>query len=779
MNFVKEYLHDSDKHDLSLNYAYPVVNNDQQMNSVIIRNGKSPREKIDKISLIEDGLYTSSNPFTRNVTKPYLLNNISMLDHETTPKLSGKLIEIAIRSVNIYSKNDQSEPSIEITSVSLLFRKKVICKTNKPFNRKLHKLLLRNSERNNLSIEVYSKDGQSTVLPLPLPKHSVTNNNIEIEFGIADSSGKIHSGTVVCTVSLILHCPSQEETNTTYLHRLSNDPNDPQNALSLHRPRKNISNREIKYFLLEDPALRFDNIEDNIVIKKKEGQIMKPPDVAVIEQPILSLLDLSFRNLLQARRPLRPSSNTHRHHTIGKALLSVTILRGVEIPIREESALVQPLLEVDWGGIIHTTPIADGPAPIWHQTMHFELLRKNEEYNVKLRLYDQHPIWGQQWLGEARIPLEHHRNYQELERWVALSPLCSPKILFGYVQASPGHSHTRIYTLIKLELPGNAKLMEDSTINTLLKNVQRCLLSPYKITDIQSPEEAAKLVMLLPEVPNHYGPLTPRQALNANKVDHYGRAVLLASLLESFGSQTYVLLGSSQTSKYAAFVLSIEENTDTVIWDPETSDHYKLDDSRSPLIKVSHLVNYSGIWENLQKSILAHNLKYDVKSSKDWRPIGIIAPSTSERTVQVLELNVHQEEEEEEDDETLRDSAMQMEQQLRDKFSHWRSSAELTTIYNRHAIAVLRNYISKIEDNNTSRQPDKKDLKQLYRAYYMHGFILNLRQSSLEDLIERLASTKTHNVTGPVEFAIVYHIKRYIGKTNSIWLAVAVLRSRD
>lgn len=167
-----------------------------------------------------------------------------------------------------------------------------------------------------------------------------------------------------------------------------------------------------------------------------------------------------------------------------------------------------------------------------------------------------------------------------------------------------------------------------------------------------------------------------------------------------------------------------------------------------------------------------------MKSSKDWRPIGIIAPSTSERTVQVLELNVHQEEEEE-DDETLRDSSMQMEQQLRDKFSHWRSSAELTTIYNRHAIAVLRNYISKIEDNNTSRQPDKKDLKQLYRAYYMHGFVLNLRQSSLEDLIERLASTKTHNVTGPVEFAIVYHIKRYIGKTNSIWLAVAVLRSRD
>lgn len=167
-------------------------------------------------------------------------------------------------------------------------------------------------------------------------------------------------------------------------------------------------------------------------------------------------------------------------------------------------------------------------------------------------------------------------------------------------------------------------------------------------------------------------------------------------------------------------------------------------------------------------------MKYDIKTSKDWRPFGDIVSSTTERTVQILELNVSQEEEE-----ILRESAMQTEQHLRDKFSYWRSSAELTTIYNRHAIAVLRNYISRIEDNNSSRQPDKKDLKQLYRAYYMHGFILNLRQSTLEDLTERLASTKAQNVTGPVEFAIAYYIKRYVGKTNSIYLAVAVLRSRN
>ncbi|KAK2581781.1 hypothetical protein KPH14_002259 [Odynerus spinipes] len=769
MNFVQERSRsqDHDKQDLGLCYAYPVTNNSQQMNCVIVKSNKSQRQKVNKTALIEDGLYASDNPLTGNVTKPYLLNNISMLDHETVPKFSGKLVEIAIRSVNI------SDQNIQIISVSLLFRKKVICKANKPFNRKLHKLLIRNSECNNLSIQVHSQDGQSSILPLPLPKHSVKNNNIEIEFAIPDTSGKIYSGTVTCTISLSFHGQKQEETSTTYLYRLSNDPNDPQNSLSLYRPRKNTCKGEIKYFSLEDPALRLGSIEHNFVTRKEETQIPKPPDIAVTEQPVLSLLDISFRNLLQPKRPLRPSSSTHRHHTIGKALLSITILRGVEIPIREESALVQPLLEVEWSSIVHTTPIADGPAPIWHQTMHFELPRQSGEHDVKLLLYDQHPVWGQQWLGEARIPLEHHRNYQELERWIALSPLRSPNVLFGYVQASPGRNHTRIYVVMKLELPGNAKSIDDSKIDTLLKNIQRCLASPYKITDLESPEEVVRLVMLLPEVPNHYGPLTPRQALNANKVDHYGRAILLATLLEGFGSKIYILLGASQTSKWTAFVLSKDEDTGTQIWDPEIGEHYSPADSRCPLMKVSYLINHSGVWENLQKSILPHNLKYDIKSSKDWRPVGISVLPTGDRTVQVLDLSVSQENEE-----SLRDSAMQIEQHLRDKFSQWRSSAELTTIYNRHAIAVLRNYISRIEEHS-SRQPEKKDFKQLYRAYYMHGFIVNLRQSSLEDLTESLASTKAHNVTGPVEFAIAYHIKRYVGKTNSIWLAVAVLRSRD
>lgn len=52
--------------------------------------------------------------------------------------------------------------------------------------------------------------------------------------------------------------------------------------------------------------------------------------------------------------------------------------------------------------------------------------------------------------------------------------------------------------------------------------------------------------------------------------------------------------GSSQISKWTAFVLTIEEN-DVVLWDPEIGEHYKLSDSRCSLMKVSRLINHSGV----------------------------------------------------------------------------------------------------------------------------------------------------------------------------------------
>ncbi|KYN36680.1 Coiled-coil and C2 domain-containing protein 2A [Trachymyrmex septentrionalis] len=736
---------DKTEEDFSLCYAYPVIDDNQKTSEVLTTSKRTVRVSDNKNTSVEDGLYVSENPFTDKIVKPYRLDNVKSLDYESQPRFRGKLVEIAVRDVRIHAprEEDRSGTIPEIVSVSLLFKRKLIFTANGPYNRKLYKLFMRNSECHNLSIQVHARHGVSSVLPLPLPQRSVRDHKVEIDFAISGSSGRIYDGTVVCTISLSTDGSSEPEESNAHLYRSSNDPNDPQNSLSLSRPHA-PSSRE-----------------------------SKPPAIVVTEQSAFSLLDVSLKNLFQASRPLRPSSSTRRHHTTGRTFLAVTVLRGVEVPVREESALVTPLLEVEWGNVVHTTAAAEGPAPIWQQTIHFELPRQNGESCVKFRLYDQHPVWGQQWLGEARIPLESHRNYQELERWVALSPLFSPVLSFGYVQASPGRSHTRIYVLMKMEQPGNAKSLEANAIDTLLKGIQRCLATPYKITGVETPDDAARLTMLLPSLPMHYGPVPPRQALNVNKVDHYGRAALLATLLQGFGLQSYVLLGSSQISRWTAFVLSTEKN-DIVLWDPEIGDRYKLSDSRCSLMKVSRLINHSGIWENMQRSILPHNLRYNVTMSKDWRPLVSVATSVSSRSAQTSEPTVIQIPEE---DAQEKESASEMEQYLRDKLSGWRSALGLTTIFNRHAVNVLRSFVSDIPSDMT-RQVDKRDLKQLYRAYHTHGFLLNLRQTTLDELAEQIAATKVHNITGPVEFALVCHVQRYIGKTCSIWLALAILRSR-
>lgn len=557
IDFVKGYVqHSEDKkeQDLSLCYAYPILN-DVSQNNVITSYNENPRNVNKEFSLVEDGLYASNSPFVYNEFQFSQFNTSKVLEYESKRKLCGKLLEIVIREVNI--NTDRSE-SIEITSVSLLFKKKVICKANSPFSRKLHKLLLKNSECNNLSIQVHTKSGQSSVLPLPLPNRNIENSKIEIDFAISDDIGTIHAGTVTCTITLSNYGEAEQESHTTHLYKLTNDPNDPQNSLSLLRPPKSIHKNQVKYFLLEDPALIFQTDSDVPTLKKDQKEHTKSPDIVVTEQPAFSLLDVLFRNLFQAKNPLELSSGTRRHHTIGKITLSVTVLRGIEIPIREESALVQPFVEVEWGNTTHTTPIAEGPAPIWQQTMYFEVPRQNEEQCIKLRLYDQHPVWGQQWLGEARIPLENHRNYQEIERWITLSPLFSPVLLFGYVQASPGQSRTRIYVLIKMENLSAPKSVESSTINTVLKGIQRCLVASYKINGLENPTDAARLAMLLPSLPMHYGPITPRQALNIKKVDHYGRAALLAVLLHGLNVQNYVLLGTYSFDVYIFYKETFE-----------------------------------------------------------------------------------------------------------------------------------------------------------------------------------------------------------------------------
>lgn len=185
------------------------------------------------------------------------------------------------------------------------------------------------------------------------------------------------------------------------------------------------------------------------------------------------------------------------------------------------------------------------------------------------------------------------------------------------------------------------------------------------------------------------------------------------------------------------------------------------------------------IWENSQKSVLPHNLRYNVTIGKDWRPLATTSAG-GDRSVQTLEpsgtasagLQDQAQREEEEE------SAARLEQHLRDGLSGWRAELGLTTVFNRHAVAVLRGFLAAIPHDARRPQFDKRDLKQLYRAYHTHGFLLNLRETAHDRLAELIAATKVHLVTGPVEFALVCRVRRYVGRTRSLWLVLAILRSR-
>jgi N-acetyl-gamma-glutamylphosphate reductase len=166
------------------------------------------------------------------------------------------------------------------------------------------------------------------------------------------------------------------------------------------------------------------------------------------------------------------------------------------------------------------------------------------------------------------------------------------------------------------------------------------------------------------------------------------------------------------------------------------------------------------------------NLKYDPKNTKDWQLLISNTVTSSSRNVQTVDLNVV-----EQDDDAERDVTHEIEENLRDNLTQWRTSLELPTIFNRHADSILRGILNKTEAPMEIHL-DKQELRKLYRAYYTHGFIINVRYTDLEDLSSFLLSMKIHAMTGPIEFALVCQVKKLVGKIRSVWLAVVILRNR-
>ncbi|XP_043464124.1 uncharacterized protein LOC122499715 [Leptopilina heterotoma] len=365
-------------------------------------------------------------------------------------------------------------------------------------------------------------------------------------------------------------------------------------------------------------------------------------------------------------------------------------------------------------------------------------------------------------------PLQTHTNTTTCLYSMFLTPR---NLLFPLgLQASPGHSSTRISMLMKMENMNVDDDVDLRSIDKLSTKIQSCLAVPHKISEINSSKEAAQLTMLLSPLSVHRGLVTPRQSLNLGKVDYYGRAALLTSLLQGLGEKAYVLLGSSQIRKWAAFTLTLNEDTnETTIWDPESGSSFEVGESGNLLMKCFRLINHENIWENTQTTISPVDLKYNHKINKDWRPANFNI-HFEDRPIQILELQKTHEIE-------FLEKQTQIEQQLKENLCHIRKEIGVPTIFNRHASTILQDFLVKINADSYVKF-DKNELKPLYRAYYTHGYILKLRNINLKDICKLLRATKIHLSPGSVEYGLKCHLQYHLGNIYSIWLALVILKKR-
>ncbi|XP_051170573.1 uncharacterized protein LOC127287605 [Leptopilina boulardi] len=752
-------------HNFDLHCIRPTIKDvNNESVSKIAKRYKHPKDNYNN-DLKSDGFYVNVKHLTANNILGYFQDQEIKLNILKKFKTFNKLVEITFHDVQLEKTQVQTDCNLKITTISILLENKVICKTKYPFNRKVHKLLFQNKSLNynDLLIQVNAHGGIYSRLPLYVPKVDEKNMKIEVQFGINDDFGNLFSGTIFYSVSSSNQEQYSEVEQTSYVYPVLNDPNDPSHNIFYFRPIQQIK-KNIGYFLLEHFSLKLRETfrKENI----HERNQSKSSQISVSESN-MSLLGL--RNFIQGKKPLELQEMS-RSYINKKPVLSITILRGVEIPVREESATVEPLVEIQWGDTFRLTSPADGPAPVWHEILSFPVLKICDQKYIDIRLFDQHPIWGLQWLGECKIPIECYGEYEEFERWVDLSPLQSPYLTFGYVQASPGQSSTRISMLMKMENMNVDDEVDLRSIDKLCKKIQSCLAVPHKISEINNAKEASQLTMLLSSLSVHRGLVTPRQSLNLGKVDYYGRAALLTSLLQGLGQKAYVLLGSSQIRKWSAFTLTLNEDTnETIIWDPESGSCSELGESGNLLIKCFRLINHENIWENTQTTISPVDLNCNPKLNKDWRPLTFNI-HFEDRPIQILELHTTHETQ-------FSELQNQIEQQIKEKLCQLRKKLGVPTVFNRHASTILQEFLLKINSDSYVKF-DKTELKPLYRAYYTHGIILKLRNMNTEDICKSLLSTKIHLSSGSVEYGLKCHLQYHLGNIYTIWLALVILKKR-
>ncbi|KAK4315922.1 hypothetical protein Pmani_012883 [Petrolisthes manimaculis] len=257
------------------------------------------------------------------------------------------------------------------------------------------------------------------------------------------------------------------------------------------------------------------------------------------------------------------------------------------------------------------------------------------------------------------------------------------------------------------------------------------------------------------------------------------RAVLLTNFFLHLDKTAYLLLGSGVAEGGSCCVVTKDSRTgEWQVWNPPTARCYSPHHPHPPLTAIHMLIDQDNIYANVQKYDDPPRVNLDVGSG-GWRafypksPNGVPQPGLP--SVQPRELSLTPP-----DPDGAGRLRERLEIVLRDAIMKWRPDRR--TVWNRHAISVLRGLVGSLEEGRAAGHhisPDLSKMASLMASHKVCGVCVQQGYSGTPGLVEAVHSTGIHLTHHPdAEFALAVHIVPYPAALASIWIYVASLIKR-
>ncbi|XP_069126927.1 coiled-coil and C2 domain-containing protein 2A-like isoform X2 [Argopecten irradians] len=263
---------------------------------------------------------------------------------------------------------------------------------------------------------------------------------------------------------------------------------------------------------------------------------------------------------------------------------------------------------------------------------------------------------------------------------------------------------------------------------------------------------------------------TSSQFLQMMAGDEEEHAVLLVNFFMSMGKKTWLIIGTAIPEGPTAYVMT-EEGNDLWIWNAGTGLHYSVHDNYCPLQTVGCLVDAENIYANIQQYDKPSQMRFDIKSTSDWKPFFTRSFARSLPSIQPEALRYINS-----DPNGARDIQEKIENMLKNRIMEWRS--RYITRWNRHCTQIMRKILPVLEEN-LGKPPDAQHLSELekqFSTYKVSGFPINMPFTGLDYITERVYSTGVHaHETSDVEFALAVYVHAYPNSIASVWVYVASL----